>query len=61
MYTISLGQLNKFLTATHMPVQTLTSSDGGAEQTNQLAVQNASVNGAIQVIETNDEFIWHVE
>ena len=32
----------------------MTSSDGSAEQTNQLAVQNASVNGAIQVIETND-------
>ena len=52
MYTISLGLANKFLTASH--VQTLTSSDGSAEQTNQLAVQNASVNGAIQVIETND-------
>ncbi len=50
MYTISLGLASKFLTASHMPVQTLISSDGSAEQTNQLAVQNASVNGAIQVI-----------
>ena len=54
MYTISLGRANKFLTASHMPVQTLSASDGSAEQTNQLAVQNASVNGAIQIIETND-------
>ena len=54
MYTISLGLASKFLTASHMPVQTLSESDGSAEQTNQLAVQNASVNGAIQIIETND-------
>ena len=54
MYTISLGLANKFLTASHMPVQTLTASDGSAEQANQLAVQNASVNGAIHVVETND-------
>lgn len=54
MYTISLGLANKFLTASHMPVQTLTASDGSAEQINQLAVQNASVNGAIHVVETND-------
>ena len=54
MYTISLGLANKFLTASHMPVQTLTASDNSTEQNNQLAVQNASVNGAIHVIETND-------
>ena len=53
MYTISLGQANKFLTASHMPVQTLIASDGSSEQVNQLAVQNASVNGAIHVVETN--------
>ena len=54
MYTISLGQANKFLTASHMPVQTLSASDGSSEQANQLAVQNASVNGAIHVVETNN-------
>ena len=54
MYTVSLGLANKFLTASHVPVQTLTATDGSTEQTNQLAVQNASVNGAIQIIETND-------
>ncbi len=54
MYTISLGLANKFLTATHMPVQTLNNSDGSAEQNNQVSVQNASVNGAIHVVETND-------
>ena len=54
MYTISLGRANKFLTASHMPVQTLIASDSSTEQNNQLAVQNASVNGAIHIVETND-------
>ena len=54
MYTISLGSANKFLTAAHMPVQLLSNSDGSTEQNNQVAVQNAAVNGAIQIIETND-------
>lgn len=52
MYTISLGDADKFLTGTHMPVKTLSSSDGTVEGTRQLAVQNASVNGSIDVIET---------
>ena len=54
MYTISLGSANKFLTAAHMPVQLLSNSDGSTEQNNQVAVQNAAVNGAIQIIETNE-------
>jgi hypothetical protein len=52
MYTISLGDANKFLTSVHMPVKTITASDGSTESDRQLAVQNAAVNGAIEVIET---------
>lgn len=52
MYTISLGDANKFLTSVHMPVKTLRVSDGSTESDRQLAVQNAAVNGAIEVIET---------
>lgn len=54
MYTISLGKANKFLTASHMPVQTLTSAGGSTEGTNQMAVQNAAVNGAIHIVETEN-------
>lgn len=54
MYTISLGDANKFLTSVHMPVKTLTASDGSTESDRQLAVQNAAVNGSIEVIETVD-------
>jgi len=52
MYTISLGDANKFLTSVHIPVKTLTASDGSTESDRQFAVQNAAVNGAIEVIET---------
>jgi hypothetical protein len=52
MYTISLGDANKFLTSVHMPVKTITSGDGSIESDRQLAVQNAAVNGSIEVIET---------
>lgn len=52
LYTISLGDANKFLTSVHMPVKTITSSDGSTESDRQLAVQNAAVNGAIEVVET---------
>lgn len=54
MYTISLGDANKFLTSVHMPVKTLRVSDGSTESDRQLAVQNAAVNGSIEVIETVD-------
>jgi len=54
MYTISLGEANKFLTSAHMPVKTITLGDGSTESDRQLAVQNAAVNGAIEVIETVD-------
>lgn len=54
MYTISLGDANKFLTSVHMPVKTLSATDGSVESDRQIAVQNAAVNGAIEVIETVD-------
>lgn len=52
MYSISLGEADKFLTSVHMPVKTITSNDGSIESSRQLAVQNAAVNGSIQIIET---------
>ncbi len=52
MYTISLGDANKFLTSVHMPVKTLSVTDGSTESDRQVAVQGAAVNGAIEVIET---------
>jgi hypothetical protein len=54
MYTISLGEANKFLTSVHMPVKTITVGNGSTESDRQLAVQNAAVNGSIEVIETVD-------
>ena len=52
MYTISLGQADKFLTAAYMPVRTLANTDISAEGDRQLAIQNAAANGSIEVIET---------
>jgi len=52
MYTISLGDADKFLTTSHMPVKTLSTTDGSVEGDRQVAVQNASVNGSIDIIET---------
>jgi len=52
MYTISLGEAQKFMTASHIPVKTISSSDGSVESDRQVAVQNAAVNGAIHVVET---------
>jgi len=52
MFTVSLGDANKFMTSTHIPVKTLSASDGSVEGNRQLAVQNAAVNGAIEVVET---------
>jgi len=52
MYTISLGDANKFLTSVHMPVKNIETSDGSVESDRQVAVKNASVNGAIEIIET---------
>jgi hypothetical protein len=52
LYTVSLGDANKFLTTLHMPVKTISASDGSTESDRQLAVQNAAVNGAIEILET---------
>jgi len=52
MYSITLGEANKFLTAVHMPVKTISASEGSVESDRQIAVQNAAVNGSIEVIET---------
>ena len=52
MYTVSLGEANKFQTASHIPVKTITAGDGSIESDRQLAVQNAAVNGAIEIAET---------
>lgn len=52
MYSISLGEAEKFLTTTHMPVKTLEASDPSAEGIRQYAVQQAAVNGSIEVVET---------
>jgi hypothetical protein len=53
MYTITLGDANKWLTADYMPVKTIVSGDGSTESDRQISVQNAAVNGAIHVIETD--------
>jgi hypothetical protein len=53
MYTITLADANKWLTAEYMPVKTIVSGDGSTESDRQLAVQNSAVNGAIHVVETN--------
>lgn len=53
MYSISLGEADKFMTSVHMPVKTISATDNSIESDRLLAVQNAAVDGAIQVIETN--------
>ncbi len=52
MYTVTLSDANKFLTPAYIPVKTIVTGDGSTESDRQLAVQNAAVNGAIEVIET---------
>lgn len=53
MYTINLTEQEKFSTASYIPVKTIQTSDGSAESSRQLDVQNASVNGSIEIIEVN--------
>ena len=53
LYTVSLGDANKFLTSSFIPVDTLSTADGSVEGDRQLAVQNAAVNGSIEVVEVN--------
>lgn len=53
LYTVSLGDYDKFMTVTHIPVKTIAASDTSTESDRLLAVQNAAVSGAIQVIVPN--------
>jgi hypothetical protein len=53
MYSISLGDAEKFMTTNHIPVKTLSNPDSTPEQTRQAAVQNAAVNGSIEIVETD--------
>lgn len=52
MYTVSLGEADKFMTPAFIPVKSIKIGDGSQESDRQIAVQNAAVNGAIEVIET---------
>jgi hypothetical protein len=54
MYTISLGESSKFMTTSFMPVKKIQIGDGSTESDRQLAVQNAAVNGSIEIIEVNN-------
>lgn len=52
MYTVSLGEADKFMTPSYIPIKSIKIGDGSQESDRQIAVQNAAVNGAIEVIET---------
>jgi len=53
MYTINLGDAEKFFSSVHVPVKNITGVAESAEDHRQLSVQNAAVDGSIDVIETN--------
>lgn len=55
MYTIPLGLADKFLTAVHMPVRTIEQTDNTTESDRQVDVQQAAVNGAIEIVELNNK------
>lgn len=55
MFSISTGDADKFLTTQYIPVKTISATDGSVESSRQLEVQNASVNGAIEIIESVNE------
>jgi len=52
MYTVSLGQADKFMTASYIPVRTLANTDSSTEGNRQILVQNAAANGTVEVVET---------
>jgi hypothetical protein len=52
MFTVSVDDADKFLTTNHLPVKKIGTSDGTAEEDRQVLVQNAAVNGSIEVVET---------
>lgn len=54
LFTISLGDSDKFMTTNFIPVKNLTSSDGTTEADRQVLVQNAASNGAIEIIEIRE-------
>jgi len=53
LYTISLGDAQKFLTTKYIPVKNLKVSDGTQEQERQVAVQLSAANGSIEIVELN--------
>ena len=55
MFSISTGDADKFLTTQYIPVKTISATGGSVESSRQLEVQNASVNGAIEIIESVNE------
>lgn len=61
MYTMSLGDASKFLTKVHMPVKKIETGDGSTESDRQLSVQNASVNGSIEIVEVNDGGVEYLQ
>ena len=52
LFTISVDDADKFLTTNHLPVKKIGTSNGTAEEDRQVLVQNAAVNGSIEVVET---------
>jgi hypothetical protein len=53
LFTVSVDDADKFLTTSYLPVKKISTSDGTAEEDRQLLIQNAAVNGSIEVVETN--------
>lgn len=61
MYTVNTGDADKFLTTNYIPVKERSVSDGSVESERQIEVQQASVNGAIEMIELNSEGINYLQ
>ena len=61
LYSISLGDADKFMTSVHMPVKTIIGTDNSIESDRLLDVQNAAVDGAIQILETNTTGVGYEE
>jgi len=61
MYSISLGEARKFLTASYMPVKTLESQGNSVENSRQWVVQQAASNGSIDVLELNSPGFGYVQ
>jgi hypothetical protein len=61
MYTVNTGDADKFLTTNYIPVKERSIGDGSVESERQIEVQTASVNGAIEMIELNNEGINYLQ